>query len=280
MKILVPVDGSPKSESTLPLAGRLAELWQAEILVLKVMDPTVGALDPLTTSLSDSAYQRMVAEDQLYLEDLCTRHKDFPMRPLHRIGSPLLCIDEVARQEACDLILMATHGHEGLVRWLWGSVAEGVARHAPCPSMLVRSPETPTVFRELLIPTDGSEESLSVAKRVGRFVGPETRVTLLHCTGALPQDKAEYLAQAELRNLLRQQVDGRPWMRLDFASNPAPRGILDWLANNRCDLIAMSTHGREGLARLWKGSVTEEVTRHSNCPVLTFPPPIFAHEPE
>ena len=150
------------------------------------------------------------------------------------------------------------------MRWLWGSVAEGVARHAPCPTMLVHSPETPVRFREILVPTDGSEPSLEVARHIGMFVKPETRVTLLHCTGVTDE-------QAGLHNRLREQVDGRPWMRLECVSTPAPQGIFDWLAEHDCDLIAMSTHGRDGLAHLWKGSVAEAVVRQANCPVLIFP---------
>lgn len=270
MKILVPLDGSSKSETVLPLAGRLAASWQAEILALRVTDPAWGALDPAVTSLSESAYQRVMDEGKNYLNELSQRYPELPLKTLHQAGSVPVCIEEVARKEKCELIMMATHGQSGLVRWLWGSVAEGVARHAPCPAMLVRAAETPVLFREILLPTDGSEESLSVARRIGKYLGAETRVTLLHCTGNTPEPEA-----AEMRAHLQQQVDGRPWMRLELVSGTAPGGILDWLAGHDCDLIAMSTHGREGLAHLWNGSVMEDVTRHSECPVLVFPPSVL-----
>ncbi len=268
MKILVPLDGSSKSESILPLAGRLAERWQAEILALRVVDPTLLAVDPGTAV----GTEHMVEESLAYLKDLRVRFPEISLETRHEVGYPQQQIEAVAREEHCDLILMETHGRTGLMRWVLGSVAEGVARHAPCPTMLVRTQETPATFREVLIPSDGSEESFHVARRVGRFLAPETRVTLLHCTGERPQEKSEYLEVAEIRNRLRQQVDGRPWMRLDFASRPAPEGILDWLADHHCDLIAMSTHGRDGLAHLWKGSVMEAVARQARCPVLAFPP--------
>ena len=123
----------------------------------------------------------------------------------------------------------------------------------------VRSPETPDTFRNILIPTDGSPPSLEVARHLGRFIGPETRVTLLHCgEGANPEE-------------LRRQVDGRPWMSWETVATSAPQGIFDWLVQNECDLVAMSTHGREGLAHLWNGSQIEEVARQSKCPVLVFP---------
>lgn len=268
MKILVALDGSRRSESILPLAGRLAQLWQAELLVLRVVDPTIGSgADPLAIAFSESAYQQILQDADDYLQGLVPQYPDIPMRPLREVGDPGACIQAVAHREECGLIMMATHGHSGFARWLWGSVAEGVSRHAPCPTLLIRSPETPTVFHKILIPTDGSAASLEVPRHVGLFLSPETRVTLLHCGGP-----AEEMAEK-----LRQQVDGRPWMSLDLVATPAPQGILQWASEHHCDLIALSSHGRDGFDHLWNGSVTEEVARHSKCPVLVFGPAALQH---
>jgi nucleotide-binding universal stress UspA family protein len=48
-----------------------------------------------------------------------------------------------ARHYGADLIAMATHGRSGIDRLLHGSVAESVMRHAPCPVLLVRTPDEP-----------------------------------------------------------------------------------------------------------------------------------------
>ncbi len=245
MKILVPLDGSSLSESVLPLAGQLARRWQGQIVAVRVTEPS--SLDATTS--------------EEYLHDLKIRYPELKLRTAHEVGSPPTCIQQLATRENFELILMGTHGRDGLLRWLYGSVAEGVARHAPCPTMLVRSPQFSGEFRRILVPNDGSEESSGVARHIGRFLSPETRVTILHCSPTSPDQQEQ----------LRRQVDGRPWMSLDVALNPAPQGIFDWLDCNDCDLIAMSTHGRDGLAHLWKGSVAEAVVRQANCPVLIFP---------
>jgi nucleotide-binding universal stress UspA family protein len=49
---------------------------------------------------------------------------------------------------------------------------------------------------------------------------------------------------------------------------PAP-AILHYAAEKQVDLIVTGTHGRTGLARLIKGSVSEQVARSAQCPVLT-----------
>jgi nucleotide-binding universal stress UspA family protein len=50
-----------------------------------------------------------------------------------------------ARDDASDLIVMSSHGRKGYRRLVLGSVAEAVARTAPCPVLLVRGevPEAP-----------------------------------------------------------------------------------------------------------------------------------------
>jgi nucleotide-binding universal stress UspA family protein len=50
--------------------------------------------------------------------------------------------------------------------------------------------------------------------------------------------------------------------------------ILDLAEEKGCDLIVMGTHGRTGLARLFMGSVAEQVLRRARCPVLTVKQPV------
>jgi universal stress protein A len=54
------------------------------------------------------------------------------------VGKPAEEILRLAREEKVDLIVMGTHGHTGLRHLLLGSVAEAVARDAPCPVFPVR----------------------------------------------------------------------------------------------------------------------------------------------
>ena len=54
-----------------------------------------------------------------------------------RIDTPLFGITELAAELQATLIVVGTHGRHGVARWLLGSVAEGVLRHAPCPVLVV-----------------------------------------------------------------------------------------------------------------------------------------------
>jgi len=55
-------------------------------------------------------------------------------------GDAATTIVDTAKDKACDLIVMGTHGWGGLTRLLMGSVAEAVVRRAPCPVLTVKTP--------------------------------------------------------------------------------------------------------------------------------------------
>ena len=56
-------------------------------------------------------------------------------------GIPYEEISRFAEENKIDLIVIGTHGRTGLDRMLFGSTAEQVVRHAPCPVLTVRLPK-------------------------------------------------------------------------------------------------------------------------------------------
>ncbi len=54
-----------------------------------------------------------------------------------RVGRDYIRILEFAEQQDVDLIVLGRHGHTAFGKWLFGNVTEKVARHAPCPVMIV-----------------------------------------------------------------------------------------------------------------------------------------------
>jgi nucleotide-binding universal stress UspA family protein len=69
------------------------------------------------------------------------RHRGLSVRYEQRQGEPAAVIIQRALELRADMIAMATHGHGGLRRLVYGSIADDVARNAPCPVMLVRAGE-------------------------------------------------------------------------------------------------------------------------------------------
>ncbi|MBX3169854.1 MAG: universal stress protein [Candidatus Eremiobacteraeota bacterium] len=259
MKILVTVDGSELAESVLPCASGLARRWGAELVVVRVVDPVLTISPDIPPSLTEKLRDQVLAEAQEYARNLQSRLGDLPQHTRVPVGSAPDQIARTAAREGCQAIIMASHGHSGAARWLLGSVAERVLRQAPCPVLLLRPPAPQLAeFHNVLVPVDGSEASLQVAEQVRPYLAEGATVTLLQVSHHLPGLPH---GDAELDDNL-QVVEGQP----------APT-IMSWAQEHQCDLIAMACHGRSGFRRLWLGSVTEKVARHSHCPLLVFPHP-------
>ncbi|MBT9581835.1 universal stress protein [bacterium] len=137
--ILVPLDGSIIAEQALPWALNLAQLHQAELVLLRVgMRPDVWSVQDLEHL---HAYQHeQEAHCMEYLRQLESRLK-VPLRLEYVSGSPGKSIVARAQELGSSLIVMNSHARDGLSRWLLGSVAEKVSRHASCPVLLVREAE-------------------------------------------------------------------------------------------------------------------------------------------
>ena len=261
---MLPLDESPLSESVIPCALDFAARCSAETLLVEVTPPFVGR----------EMEQQQLGYSRSYLDKLSAGWAPHSVSVHTPVGRACEEICKLAFEKGCDLIVMASHGRDNFPRWLLGSVAEGVLRQAHCPVLLLRPPAPEaSLFRNILVPTDGSEVSLAFLTDLRAFLAPSGSISLLLSSGtslSRPIGGMEaHFQQIEMR--LRQlQWNGQPYPVVVLKADPVA-DILRWSESNGCDLIAMSTHGRSGFRRFWLGSVTEKVARHAPCPVLVFP---------
>lgn len=133
-RLLVPLDGSREAERALGPARHLAEALGAQVTLLRVIDP--GAAFHYPEVPAEAADQRLRERAGQYLEKVARPDE-------HRTiltGKPSATIAAFAREEPCELIVMATHGRGGALRLELGSVSDAVTRQADRPVFLLRVP--------------------------------------------------------------------------------------------------------------------------------------------
>jgi len=147
--ILVPLDGSPLAERALPAAIALAQKFRSQIILLRVLDIPVSTTPTSHPEVAigwvREARQQAHQEAESYLAAVQGEldRQGIKTRILLRDTAPAQDILDVADAEDIDLIIMSSHGRGGSAFWTFGSVAEKVARHSPCPVLLIRQkPET------------------------------------------------------------------------------------------------------------------------------------------
>lgn len=138
-RIVVPLDGSERSEAVLPVVERLAGPFDFTIDLLQAVEPLAPtAAAELSMESSDHIMGLRLADADAYLTKVAAalEAKGLRVRPEVRLGPAAEVILEYARRERPGLVAMSTHGRSGLNRLLLGSVAEHVLRGAPVPLLL------------------------------------------------------------------------------------------------------------------------------------------------
>lgn len=134
------------------------------------------------------------------------------------------------------------------------------------------------MFKQILIPLDGSPLAEAILPQIKEFLRQEDAEILL-CRvlpPALPEDvsyipalpERREAARAYLTKIEQDLVARGARARSVVEDGPEARTILDVAERENSSLIAMSTHGYTGLAKLVFGSVTEQVVHGSRTPVF------------
>jgi nucleotide-binding universal stress UspA family protein len=293
-KILVPLDGSKASEKVLPYARHLAGKFKIPVELLAVLDVAemashVSADKPrhLDTLIEDgmrtsTSYLRGIGATFPNDNVACTVEKNRPEEAI--IGK--------ASADGGMLIAMATHGRSGMNRFLLGSVAEKVLRGTANPLLLVRAKEESktsgeAAFKSILVPLDGSalaESVIPLAATMAKNLDLEVvLVRAYHIPYnayagedgfyAVNYDDLLGSVRDEAKEYLDKQMAEVKKLGVARVSALSKEGIAgdEIIALGRTTpeaVIAMCSHGRSGIGRWVLGSVTENVVRHSDAPVL------------
>ena len=283
--ILVPLDFSRSSMEALNYAVELAKSFAATVHLLHVTAPDEAASAGAAHLLRQTADSLMSAR-----EKLAKVHEDhfssfWPANSHVRSGHPFHEICQQAREIDADLIVLATRGHSGLKRLLLGSTAERVLRFAPCPVLVVRRWKRGNLrVRRIMVPTDFSQcamagliygalwaKSFAAKLRLLYVLFPAAPVLIDRVATNLPAEQMgipmdTQLEMAGLTKLeLLNGVKCESQIKIGY-----PVDAICGETNN-VDLVVISTHGRSGFKHALLGSVSEQVVRYAECPVLVVP---------
>src|SRR5215469_15762905 len=129
--ILVPLDLTPAGEVKIPVAEEYARALEADVLLLHVLKP--GEVDPASVLPSE-------ALSRTYLDTFAVRLRSAGVHAegVIRTGPTARTILQEAMIHDAQLIILGTNTRPMLSTAVLGSVADQVARSAPCPVLLVR----------------------------------------------------------------------------------------------------------------------------------------------
>ncbi len=280
--VLVATDFSPLSEPALLWAKAIARRYGSELYVTHAISPAETALvPPENWGSTQEAIEEAATRE---MDGLDTNLQGVAHKMLLQHGSVWESISAAIEKFRIDLVVMATHGREGLGRFILGSVAEEVFRQVPCPVLTVGPKVTAQViggpeFRQILLATNFGPESLAaVGYAVSLAQEFRTGLTLLNV-----MDETDFEPPTDPQVALKNRIDrlhrvippdAEPWREPNFMVEfgNASEQILKVAQERNADLIvlgAKSANGHAGAATHFASATAHTVVSHATCPVLT-----------
>jgi nucleotide-binding universal stress UspA family protein len=288
--IVAGIDLSVPSEQALERAAALAQLNSAALIMVNAQAddaPIEHADNAMLEQLGEVSAAVRAEEAKRLAEKLqAMQARGIHVELINRPGSPGEVIAEVSKERGADLIVIGTHGHTGLQRFLLGSVAASVLRHAPCDVLVCRGASGPSPFMRPLVATDFSAAAGRALRNAAALAVAGAPIEVVHAWqlpagswGATLLGQARFpwstvrdavltSAQAQADKLTTAYADlGHP-LHVQLVQGPPASVITHAAEAGAHDLIAIGTHGHRGFRRLLLGSVAESVIRHAPCSVL------------
>ena len=297
--ILVPLDGSPLAEQTLPLALEIARLARSKVRLLLVHPILPPPFYEESAELYVSIDLAVRKAGREYLRGLAARLREQSGQQISSVtldGPTEPALSKYVHDIGADLVAMTTHGRGG-VRGAWlGSVADRLVRRLEVPILVTRAregaaPPAPPSIQEILVPLDGStlaEAALAPAAALARLfeaelvlvqiVPPLTAGSLLPVTFAAGYDMDTVAfqrkqAQDYLEGLSADLRERGARVRTSVVvGHNVGEALINLAHPERIDLVAIATHGRSGVQRLMLGSVADKLIRAAGPPVLVVRP--------
>jgi len=269
-KILVPTDFSKEAEQATKVAAQLAKKHDCELLLVHMLDLPVNHLTGGSASDMPEALFFMKLAHQNF-EPILEKDflKDVNVREMVDFQEMSQGIMTVCQNEDVDLIIMGSHGANGLKEMFIGSNAEKVVRTSNVPVMVVKNEHDHFDVKNFVFASDfknDNKETYNQAVRLANLFDAKIHL-LMVITGnnftTTAKAKARILDFISINNFSNHTIN-------IYNDNSVEEGILNFSHINNADLIGISTHGRQGIAHFFNGSISEDLVNHAKRPVVTF----------
>ena len=146
-RLVLPLDGSPLAEESLPVATSISRRLGTPIHLIRVINPidllppAIGMAEAVPAQVYAETEAEIEKDARDYLDKVERKLKDEGLAVTSRVltGTPATSIMEAT--QLGDVVVIASRERTGLVRWMMGSVAEQLVREDQCPVILVPASE-------------------------------------------------------------------------------------------------------------------------------------------
>ncbi len=272
-KILVPTDFSDQANYALEVAAQLARKNNGEIYLLHMLDlplnqipelggDTVGNIPEAMffMKLAHNKFEEILSQDFLKgitIHETVDFHQTFEG------------IKNTCKEHQVDMVIMGSHGASGLKEMFIGSNTEKVVRTSDVPVLVIKNEHENFTINDFVFASDFKNDSKETYKQATELA--EAFNSKMHLLFVNTPNRFTTTATANTRILdFIKDSDFSNYEINIFNDESVEKGILNFSHIIGADLIGISTHGRQGIAHFFNGSISEDLVNHAKRPVITF----------
>lgn len=264
-KILVGIDFSAHSKTTLRYAAQLANKLNADVTLihsytLPLVNFETGYIPPV---------EDMQKEAEAEMNALLSQFSNYKFDTVIKMGFASEVILEYAQENGMDLIVVGIVGEGFLKQHLIGSTAYHLARNTQIPTLIIPKNAEYKPIEKITFACDfyknlhTSTLYLKV-KNIAHYLG-----STLEIVSVVENEKSVDVKFAEEFLFFEKKLEEVPHEHFFVTHNKAAQGILEFIKVRKSDWLIISPLKHTLFERLFKESVTKEIVFHSPIPVLS-----------
>lgn len=268
--ILVPVDFTDFSENAVRMAVYFAGKKGMEIKLLHIIQKPDSGFPFYSRKEEEEYLPEMVQSAEEHLSKIAYRLIPVEIGRTWQVKVSSGSVTDEILAEKAELVIMGRKRPENQESIWAGSVAEKTIRLSRVPVITVGNLDTEFNLGNITFVSDFRDKEVkSVLQRVFDLAELfDADLQLLYV-----QLNSEYLNSAQTEEKISKTLEDLEIQHLDlniYVADSPEEGITRYVEENKTDLLCMYTHGRTGLAHIFRQSVAENISAYGSIPVLTY----------
>ncbi|NUM30959.1 MAG: universal stress protein [Bacteroidetes bacterium] len=261
-KIFVPTDFSKISENALHYACQLAMKTECEIFLINIQSLPANDDASMAVELIKSIEQMAKERLNNIVEDIKSKYKGIKISQHFSFGIPSITIKEYLETSNFAYVVMGTRGTTGADRFLFGSVAESVSKHSPCPVIIIEGEHKFENINKIAVPVDIKykfNELHNVVRKIVDFAKIfDAEVNWFYInTGKTVIEPIHFILE-----------DGKKINIEIFKAETVEKGITKYCKNNDIELLIIIKRNYGLVEQLFHRNIFGEILQHQLLPIM------------
>lgn len=253
---------------TSKLGGDITAVHTYELPVFDSRAPRSIAESIIESEIQSQEEERVEVLAKMRLKSAEMGVAGQPVDLIVKDGELVAQICHVAEECNIDMVVLGTKGASGLKEVFWGSNAAKIIAEATCPVLAIPEGVTFTGIKKIAYFTNFDQFDLTILEKIAAFAQPlDAAIYLVHVNTSGNKDSASKLAT--LAEAVKSMTTLSVYTDL-VAYEDLLDGMMAHIHGQKTDIVAMLTHRKDFLAKLFSVSYTRKTVFHTEIPLLSF----------